>query len=109
MGLNLGARARPIRAPEPQGFGASGVPDGRKRLHPPRPRLTLTAHPLPSPGDAAMLGRKHLFAVAVLLASAAPVVAGDALELVPEEAAVAVVVRNISDFKKKGDKFFASA
>jgi len=50
-------------------------------------------------------------ALALLLAApaarAAP--APDVLDLVPEDAALAVAVRNISDLKNKGDKLFADA
>jgi hypothetical protein len=50
-------------------------------------------------------------AVALLLAApAAPAApAPDVLDLVPEDAALAVAVRNISDLKNKGDKLFADA
>src|SRR5262249_16954790 len=50
-------------------------------------------------------------ALALLLAAptapAAP--APDVLDLVPEDAALALAVRNITDLKKKGDKLFADA
>jgi hypothetical protein len=59
-----------------------------------------------------MPGRTRLLALAVLLAAAAAAPAAPAappesvLDLVPEDAAAALVVRNIADVKKKGDKFF---
>ncbi len=58
-----------------------------------------------------MSGRTRLLAVAILLAAvaAAPAAPPDVLELVPEDAALALAIRNLTDLKKKGDKFFADA
>ncbi len=59
-----------------------------------------------------MSGRTRLLALAVLLAAvtAAPAAPPpDVLGLVPEDAAFALAVRNITDLKKKGDKLFADA
>src|SRR5262245_6652379 len=57
-----------------------------------------------------MSRRTGLFSLAALLAAALPAAAApDVLDLVPEDAAVGVVVRNISDLKKKSDKFYESA
>ena len=56
-----------------------------------------------------MLGKRHLLAVAVLLLATLPAAAADALDLIPADAAIGVGFRNISDLKKKGDKFFAAA
>lgn len=59
-----------------------------------------------------MSGTTRLLALAVLLAAAAAAPAAPAappesvLDLVPEDAAAALVVRNIAGVKKKGDKFF---
>ena len=57
-----------------------------------------------------MSKRMGLLALAALLLAALPVAAApDVLDLVPEDAALGIVVRNISHLKKKGDKLFASA
>jgi hypothetical protein len=50
-----------------------------------------------------------LLASAGLLIGAGLAPAGDALDLVPEDAAAALAVRSLNDVKKKGDKFVADA
>jgi hypothetical protein len=73
--------------------------------------LVYAALTSPASGDAAMSRRTRLLAVAVLLAAttATPAAPPDVLDLVPEDAALALAIRNITDLKKKGDKFFADA
>ena len=57
-----------------------------------------------------MSRRNRLLALVALLAAALPTTAApEVLDLVPEDAALGVVIRNIGDLKKKGDKFLASA
>jgi hypothetical protein len=50
-----------------------------------------------------------LLSLAGLLAAVGMAPAGDALDLVPEDAAAVLAVRSLNDLKKKGDKFVADA
>jgi hypothetical protein len=56
-----------------------------------------------------MSARIRLVAVAAILAAAAAAPAQGTLDLIPEDAAAGVAVRNIADLRKKGDKFLADA
>ena len=57
-----------------------------------------------------MSRRTTLFALAAMLIAGLPATAAsEALDLIPEDAALGVVIRNIGDLTKKGDKFLASA
>src|SRR5579884_2955593 len=108
-------RPRPRYAPRlEESEGQPACRPGRKRVGgavAARAGLVYAALTSPAPGDAAMSGRTRLLAVAILLAAvaAAPAAPPDVLELVPEDAALALAIRNLTDLKKKGDKFFADA
>jgi hypothetical protein len=66
----------------------------------------LSARPTLAPETTAMSGRTPLFALAALFVATTARAAEGPLDLAPDDAAFGVVIRNLADAKKKGDKFF---
>src|SRR5262249_51641667 len=63
----------------------------------------------PKGGGTAMYRRAGLLVVMALWLGGSAAAAPGVLDLVPEDAAAALAVRNLNDLKKKGDKFAADA